>query len=137
MSRILVVDDSRLVLQAVKDSLSAAGFEVALTENPLEVPHLIKVLHPELVLIDLNMPTMRGDVVARIVRKAFGHDVVVLLHTETPEDAKAFVEPTCADGVIAKSPDEAALVESVTQHLVRHSPTPVPFAPPPRSPSLR
>lgn len=137
MSKILVVDDSRLVLQAVSDSLSAHGHQMVLTENPLEVPHLIKSLHPDLVLIDLNMPTMRGDVVARIVRKAFGRDVVVLLHTETPEDAKQFVEPTCADGVIAKSYDEASLVDAVNEHLMRHTLTPLPFTPPRGSPSLR
>ena len=137
MSRILVVDDSRLVLQAVNDSLVAQGHELVLTENPLEVPHLIKQMHPDLVLIDLNMPTMRGDVVARIVRKAFGRDVVVLLHTETPEDAKVFVEPTCADGVIAKSHDEAVLVNAVSEHLSHHTLTPTPFDPVSKAQSLR
>lgn len=136
MSRILVVDDSRLVLQAVSDSLAPLGHELVLTENPLEVPHLIKHRHPDLVLIDLNMPTMRGDVVARIVRKAFGREVVVLLHTETPEEAQKFVEPTCADGVVAKSYDDAALVSAVSEHLTRHTLTPIPFSPPRGSPAL-
>ncbi len=121
MSRILVVDDSRLVLQAVSDSLTPQGHELVLTENPLEVPHLIKQQHPDLVLIDLNMPTMRGDVVARIVRRAFGAEVVVLLHTEVPEEARAFVEPNGADGVIAKSQDEAALIDAVSAFLRRHA----------------
>ncbi len=137
MSKILVVDDSPLVLQAVSDSLTPHGHEVLRTENPLEVPHLIKHLRPDLVLIDLNMPTMRGDVVARIVRKAFGREVVVLLHTETPEEAKVFVEATCADGVVAKSADEENLVNAVAEHLVRHTLTPIPFTPPSASKSLR
>ena len=137
MSKILVVDDSRLVLQAVSDSLAPQGHELLLTENPLEVPHLIKQQHPDLVLIDLNMPTMRGDVVARIVRKAFGRHVVVLLHTETPAEAQVFVEPTCADGVIAKSYDDAELIKAVSEHLSRHILTPVPATPPRGSPTLR
>jgi CheY-like chemotaxis protein len=116
--------------------LAPLGHELILTENPLEVPYLIKHQHPDLVLIDLNMPTMRGDVVARIVRKAFGRDVVVLIHTETPEDALKFVEPTCADGVVAKSFDDAPLVKTVSEHLVRHTLTPIPFTPPRGSPSL-
>lgn len=136
MSRILVVDDSPLVLQVVRDSLAPQGHDVVVTENPLEVPHLIKHQHPDLVLIDLNMPTMRGDVVARIVRKAFGRDVVVLLHTETPDDAAKYVEPTCADGVVAKSYDDAALVSAVAEHLLRHTLTPIPFSPPRGSSAL-
>lgn len=121
MSKILVVDDSRLVLQAVSDSLSPQGHELVLTENPLEVPHLIKQQHPDLVLIDLNMPTMRGDVVARIVRRAFGSAVVVLLHTESPEDARRFVEPNGADGVVAKSKDDAPLIDAVATFLHRQA----------------
>ena len=117
MSRILVVDDSKLVLQAVKESLLPQGHDIVLTENPLEVPHLIKVQRPDLVLVDLNMPTMRGDVVARIIRKAFGSEVVVLLHTELPDEAKSLVEPQCADGVVPKSQDEQILINAVSGFL--------------------
>lgn len=115
MSKILVVDDSRLVLQAVKATLQ--GHELTLTENPLEVPHLIRERHPDLVLIDLNMPTMRGDVVARIIRKAFGNDIIVLLHTEVPAEAHALLEGCAANGVIAKSANEAVLREAVAVYL--------------------
>lgn len=117
MSKILVVDDSRLILKAVEESLLTHGYDVVLTENPLEVPHLIKMRRPDLVLIDLNMPTMRGDVVARIVRKAFGHSVVVLLHTEVPDEAHALIGPCGADGVVPKSEDEAVLLSAVSEFL--------------------
>jgi DNA-binding response OmpR family regulator len=116
MSRILVVDDSRLVLQAIGETL-ASQYDVAFTENPLEVPHLLHERMADLVLIDLNMPTMRGDVVARIIRKAFGNDVVVLLHTEVPEQAKALLEGCGANGVVPKSQDEDALRAAVALHL--------------------
>jgi CheY-like chemotaxis protein len=117
MSKILVVDDSKLVLEAIKDSLAPQGHDIVLTENPLEVPHLIKERRPDLVLVDLNMPTMRGDVVARIIRKAFGPAVVVLLHTELPDEAKGLIEPEGADGVVAKSADEQVLIQAVTGFL--------------------
>jgi CheY-like chemotaxis protein len=120
MSTILVVDDSRLVLDAVRESLITEGHDVVLTENPLEVPHLIREKHPDLVLIDLNMPTMRGDIVARIIRKAFGSQVVVLLHTEAPDEAQKWIEPTGAEGVIAKSGDEAVVRDAVRLYLQRH-----------------
>jgi len=119
MSKILVVDDSRLILEAVKESLVADGHHVVLTDNPLEVPHLIREQHPDLVLIDLNMPTMRGDIVARIVRKAFGRSVVVLLHTEVPEEARLLLELAGAEGVVAKSADEAVVRDAVRSYLNR------------------
>lgn len=72
MSIVLVVDDSPLVLNQVRDALQADDLDVLVTENPLEVPRLIHRRAPSLVLVDIHMPTMRGDVVARIVRRAFG-----------------------------------------------------------------
>jgi CheY-like chemotaxis protein len=117
MSKILVVDDSRLILNAIEQSLLPQGHDLVLTENPLEVPHLIRERRPDLVLIDLNMPTMRGDVVARIVRKAFGNGVVVLLHTEVPEEARTLMASTGADGVVPKSQDESVLINAVSGFL--------------------
>ena len=119
MSKILVVDDSKLILEAVKESLVSDGHQVILTDNPLEVPHLIREQHPDLVLIDLNMPTMRGNVVARIVRKAFGREVVVLLHTEVPEEARLLLELAGAEGVVAKSADESVVRDAVRSYLKR------------------
>ena len=121
MSKILVVDDSRLSLEAIQESLLSRGHELVLTENPLEVPHLIRETHPDLVLIDLNMPTMRGDVVARIIRKAFGNELVVLLHTEVPEEARALLEGCAANGVVAKSADEEVLCDAVALHLAQRT----------------
>ena len=119
MSKILVVDDSRLALQAIYESLLPRGYELVLTENPLEVPHLIRETHPDLVLIDLNMPTMRGDVVARIIRKAFGNELIVLLHTEVPAEATALLEGCAANGVVAKSADEDVVCNAVALHLAK------------------
>lgn len=116
MCKILVVDDSRLTLQAIRETLTPEH-DVVITENPLEVPHLIHERRPDLVIIDLNMPTMRGDVVARIIRKAFGNDVVVLLHTEVPAEAQRLLEGCGANGVVPKSSDEKMLREVVALHL--------------------
>lgn len=120
MSIVLVVDDSPLVLNQVHDALQADDVDVLVTENPLEVPRLIHRRAPSLVLVDIHMPTMRGDVVARIVRRAFGDDVVILLHSEAPAAESAAVARACgADGVVPKSDDLAALRTTVRAWLAR------------------
>ena len=116
MSIILAVDDSRLILQAIRATLTPEH-DVTITQNPLEVPHLIHERRPDLVLIDLNMPTMRGDVVARIIRKAFGNDIVVLLRTEVAAEAELLLEGCAANGVITKTRDEKALRDAVALYL--------------------
>ena len=121
MFKILVVDDSRLMLAGLREALLPGGYDIAVTENPLEVPHLIRLGRPDLVLIDLNMPTMRGDVVARIIRKAFGASMVVLLHTEVPADARRLIAGCGADGVVAKSGDQAVVRAAVAAHLQEYT----------------
>lgn len=123
MSIVLVVDDSPLVLNQVHDALQAEDLDVLVTENPLEVPRLIQRRAPSLVLVDIHMPTMRGDVVARIVRRAFGDDVVILLHTEAGTAESEAVAHACgADGVVAKGDDLEALRATVRQWLARPAP---------------
>lgn len=120
MSIVLVVDDSPLVLDSVRESLASEDLDVVVTENPLEVPRLIHRKAPSLVLVDINMPTMRGDVVARIVRRAFGPDVVILLHTEASSAESDAVAQACgADGVVPKGGDGAALRSTVRRWLAR------------------
>jgi len=71
MKRILLVDDSPTLVQAAYDELDEKGYlvEVAyhgkaavkyLEENP-EAP-------PDLVIMDIEMPKMKGDEAARIIR---------------------------------------------------------------------
>lgn len=138
MSIVLVVDDSPLVLNQVHDALQAEDLGVLVTENPLEVPRLIQRRAPSLVLVDIHMPTMRGDVVARIVRRAFGDDVVILLHTEAGTAESDEVARACgADGVVPKSDDLAGLRTTVRDWLARpaHRAAGLSRAAPPTAPS--
>ena len=58
--RILVVDDDPQILRQVRDTLSAAGYMPAVTGDPQEVAHLIEEGKPELVLLDLMLPSTDG-----------------------------------------------------------------------------
>ncbi len=58
--RILVVDDDPLTLRFVRDALSAVGYAPFVTGDPLEVPRLIKMKKPQLVVLDLVLPETDG-----------------------------------------------------------------------------
>jgi CheY-like chemotaxis protein len=120
LATVLVVDDSPLVLNAVQDALETDGLQVVTTDNPLELPRLMFRRSPSLVLVDLSMPTMRGDAVTRILRRLFGTDVVILLHTEANLMETVKVAKECgANGVIAKTDGAEALRSAVRSWLGR------------------
>ncbi|MBN1263961.1 MAG: response regulator [Anaerolineales bacterium] len=67
--KILIVDDSQLMNQMIRDILEAAGYE---TQSALSGPQALKLAEtwvPDLVLLDIMMPEMDGFEVCRQLRK--------------------------------------------------------------------
>ena len=61
MKKIIVIDDSPIVLRTVEDLLRKAGFEVLKAEDGLAGLDLIKKnTDCDLIIVDLNMPKMGG-----------------------------------------------------------------------------
>lgn len=85
--RIFVVDDNELILRFVSLHLSEAGYEVHTSSNPLTVAIKVGSIRPDLVLLDVEMPTIRGTEVLGALRRASCHaDVkIVFFSSLAPE----------------------------------------------------
>ena len=59
-TRILVVDDDPQTLRYVRDALADAGYALVLTGDPDELPDLVRMHKPGLVLLDLLLPGTDG-----------------------------------------------------------------------------
>ncbi len=57
---VLVVDDDPQTLRYVRDALTEAGYVAIVTGNPEELPGLVRVHRPRLVLLDLLLPGADG-----------------------------------------------------------------------------
>ncbi len=62
--KILLVDDDQDILESVRLRLKASGYEVLTATDGVEATRLAKIEHPDLVLLDINMPGGNGHVVA-------------------------------------------------------------------------
>lgn len=69
MKRILIVDDDRLICSTVKDILENEGYEIILAFNSDEAIAKSTDIIPDLIILDLNIPTAGGIEVCKILRK--------------------------------------------------------------------
>lgn len=65
---VLVVDDDRLVLDAVAAVLGSGGLRTVGLEDPREFWSTLEDLQPDLVILDLDMPEISGEELCRVVR---------------------------------------------------------------------
>jgi CheY-like chemotaxis protein len=59
--RILVIDDDEVVLEAIKELLEKAGYQVHCLVSPIGATQVIMTKQIQAVVVDLNMPVMHGD----------------------------------------------------------------------------
>lgn len=66
---ILVVDDEQEIVDMLKEMLTETGYEVTTAENGKEALRKVKLLKPDLLILDVNMPKMDGAEVVLELRK--------------------------------------------------------------------
>ena len=120
-SKIVVIDDSEIVLEVAKSALEGAGYEVVTHDRPAGCVALILHEKPELVLMDVNMPGLGGDTIVSVLAKAApGGETIVLLHSSLSADVlRAKASAAGAHGFIQKSGDLFGLVREVNRWLKR------------------
>jgi two-component system cell cycle response regulator DivK len=67
--RALVVDDNESSLMLEKDLLEVAGFEVFEAENAAGGIAIARREKPDIIIMDVRLPDMRGTEAARILRQ--------------------------------------------------------------------
>jgi CheY-like chemotaxis protein len=77
-SRVLVVDDERLVREMLRDFLTAVGDEVCTAASGTEALEVLRTFQPDVIIVDMVMPGMSGTDVLDAVRRA-GLTVPVIL----------------------------------------------------------
>ena len=68
--RVLVVEDERDVAALLHDALIDLGYTVCLAEDGAAALAIVPVFRPDVVLLDLAMPEMPGEVVLERLREA-------------------------------------------------------------------
>jgi len=94
MAKIAIIEDDQAISQMYRIKFEAEGFEVETAENGKLGLELCEKMKPEIILLDLMMPEMRGDEMLAELRKTdWGKKIKVIILTnmgeqEIPEDVK-------------------------------------------------
>lgn len=104
MKRVMTVDDSATVRQVLKMALEDCDYEVVEANNGREALKKIETEKLDLLITDLNMPTMDGIELIKMVRKSPGYRFlpIIMLTTESQPEKKKEGKAAGASGWITK-----------------------------------
>ncbi len=84
--RILVVDDEPQIRRIMRTTLTGAGYEVEDAKSGEEALAKLRDYHPDLVLLDMNMPGMGGLDACREIRAGANVGIIMLTVRNTEAD---------------------------------------------------
>ncbi len=118
---ILVVDDDRNIVDLLCRNLKAKGFAVVAAYNGAEAMAAVRKQHPDLILLDLQMPVMDGyQVIEKIKTTADTKDIPIVVMTAHQIDRSRIDILGLANQRVDKpfsAEDLARKVESLLQNM--------------------
>jgi diguanylate cyclase (GGDEF)-like protein len=110
--KILVVDDNAEVLEKTRNLLSQVGYSVIMCHSGEEALALLNKERVDLVLLDINMPSLNGYEVCLRIRQSFALDdlpIIFLTSREDPDSITKGFHAGASDFVGKHSPTEILL----------------------------
>ncbi len=114
-TKIVLIDDHKLFREGVKRILEfEQSFEVvAEGDDGLVASSLVKEHNPDVVLMDINMPTMNGVQATADLVRHFPNTNVIILSIHDDESYVTHALKTGAQGYLLKEMDSDSLIEAI------------------------
>ena len=104
-TRVLVIDDDEIVRELMCELLRVRDCEVFSTGSPIGVSKLIVHNRIDVVVLDVMMPDMSGDKLAKLLRgnPKFQQLAIVLVSSTQAEHLAGLADEVKADAIVSKS----------------------------------
>lgn len=102
MTKLLVVEDQRDFADAIRDWLSAQGYLIDVAVTGAEALSCLKACEYDLIILDLNLPSVSGIDVARTFRSHGGTAPIIMLTGNRTIDDKELGFDAGADDYLTK-----------------------------------
>ncbi len=114
--RVLIVDDHPLFLQSLKVLLATSGYEVVgLAGTGVEALKQARILHPDLILMDIDMPECDGLAATRLIKAEMPQIKIVMLTVSASDEHLFEAVKSGASGYLLKSQSAERFLELVAQ----------------------
>jgi DNA-binding response OmpR family regulator len=123
MTTILVIDDEKDVLKALRDFLVCEHFDVLCASTGNQGLAMAKEKHPDLILLDLRLPDVDGYDVCRMLKEnsTTRQIPILMLSTRSKDTEKVIGLEIGADDYITKPYNELELLARIHVALRRKS----------------
>ena len=115
MKKILLVDDEDSIHLLYREELEEEGYEVHSALSGEEALEKLKIINPDLVILDINMPGMNGIDALRRIKEDCPNLPVIL--SSAYQEFKQDLASWASDDYIVKSSNLNELKEAVRRHL--------------------
>ncbi len=118
---ILTVDDDPVFSEALKNQLTAEGFKVTTLNEPQQLWESLTHTHPDLLLLDFEMPEVNGIELCRIVRADINwrHLPILFLSGQQDPEIVQKIFHAGADDYISKPVTHAKLLTRIFSRIRR------------------
>jgi DNA-binding response OmpR family regulator len=112
---ILIIDDDRNIIIALKYFLAINDFNVIAASNGDHALKLLKTHNPDLILLDIKMPKMNGYLFSQIIKtKEKLSKIPIIIISATPKMAGSIPISHQCDDFIQKPFDNERLLEKIS-----------------------
>ena len=117
--RVLVVDDNANNLMLEKDLLEVAGFEVFEAENAADGIAIVRKEKPDIIIMDVQLPAIRGTEAARILRqdKETSDIPIVFVTSSSMAECEEEIKNITGTGFIGKPINTRTFVKEINQFI--------------------
>lgn len=113
--RVLIVDDDVMLAQHYALVLQTAGLRAEIITNPADIFAGLNSFHPDVILLDVNMPSCTGPELAQLVRlqDEWLGVPIIYLSSETDSERQLAVLIKAGDDFLTKPISDNALVVAI------------------------
>jgi DNA-binding response OmpR family regulator len=98
---ILVVDDEPQIRRVLRATLSRNGYDIIEAKDGQEAVEMVVREHPDLILLDVNMPEMSGLEACHKIRLSFSGPIIMVTVRNSEQD-KVLALDSGADDYVVK-----------------------------------
>jgi DNA-binding response OmpR family regulator len=117
MSKILIIEDDPSIQLGVEEYLSSQGYTVAKSSDGKQGYDIALSENPDLVLLDVNLPSLNGLQVCRMLREKNFHNPIIMLTSMSDQVDKIVGLEVGADDYVTKPFDFRELLARIRAQL--------------------